>query len=759
MCRDDVLTVTNVRESCDLLWTEVYNKKILEDIDKTIVEFEQAHDRLDEDTVITQRDLIGALYAKCLRMLLHDTRLREKTAANRHFLHTVKVAVETYILHGLRKLLPRSVSSQTAIEDAILNKTIKNLHDVQLLDLGVRSDIYDGILRGKLELSRLDGYTTVLGKIGCLKKAVRYISEGVALVSSDDILPVLIFLVIRAGIPNWIAQLAYTKHFRFSVNSPNDADEAGFLITSLEAAVEHVRSGVLTKSMLQETSENLLDVNGRFKDTVTNDNRDEDIGLLNLFAAVRKCDLSEVGRILLQDSDKSPRSLVKLCHPLCSCEACETRLTRASLTRWPTVRSRDDRGMTAIHVASLCGHVGIVDFLLEHDADPDDADADGSTPLHCAASRGHQNTLLLLLHANADPTITDTRGNTPLHLAADHGHDGCVKALLYFTEQIRIAMDKSPANSNGDTPLHYAAKWGYGNIVEILMEHGANPRATNRRCQTPLVVSHSSQISQLLEGISKTEVAIINCKTSLSSANARSTSSMTNPEKKSRRWSHSSSITRKVDRLLDAITEGDLRLACYYLGLEGPQRTPVDQVSSLCHPLCNCEKCATSNEESTEEQERTPSLGMNVANEKGETALHVACATGRTQLVQILLDAGASVNVTTTDGRTPLHLATSNGWVKIVKLLLNCGNCDINAKDSIGDTPLHLVARIGNTRIVQLLVKYGVNTEIRNSRGSSALEDVETVASDDIFLAQSFSSILKILKSNGANDGSHHEIA
>lgn len=140
-----------------------------------------------------------------------------------------------------------------------------------------------------------------------------------------------------------------------------------------------------------------------------------------------------------------------------------------------------------------------MDFLLSQKADVDGSDADGETPLHCASSRGHQNTLLLLLHANADPTAKDSRGNTPLHFAADYGHEACVKAILYFTEQMRIKLDVNSSNCNGDTALHHASKWGYANIVNILLDYGADKAATNRRGLSSVAVAHSCHITRILE--------------------------------------------------------------------------------------------------------------------------------------------------------------------------------------------------------------------------------------------------------------------
>ena len=296
------------------------------------------------------------------------------------------------------------------------------------------------------------------------------------------------------------------KHFRFSANSVYEADEAGFLITSLEAAVEHVRSGVLTGSAQPEADN--LDKEEGLNLEVNGDEKGEQVSLMYLFNRIQKGDLTEVERILSK-KDEIFEDEVKLCHPLCTCESCERNLAKTSHSNWPTLNSRDDRGLTVLHVASLYGQVAVVDFLLEHGANVNDADADGVTPLHCASSRGHQNTLLLLLHAEADLNLSDTRGNTPLHLAADHGHDGCVKALLYFAEQMRLVININAPNFTGDTPLHHASKWGYAGIVEILLEHGANKAATNRRGLTPLGVAHSTHVSRLLEKTGNLDITLI----------------------------------------------------------------------------------------------------------------------------------------------------------------------------------------------------------------------------------------------------------
>lgn len=716
---DSVPVLTNLRECVDFLWTEILNKRVLEELEIAVKEFQQNHQHLEDQVLQTQRDLVAGLYAKSLRIILGDSRLREKTASSRHFLNTIKTAVETYVLHGLRNLLPKTISACTAFDDACLNKTIKNLHELQLRDLGVRSDLYGGAVRGKLELARIDGFATVLGKIGCLRRAVRFASQGESSVSSDDLLPVLIFLVIRAGLPNWIAQLAFLKQFRFSSNSEFETDEAGFLITSLEAAVEHIKSGVLMGSVHPEADNIESDDSSPNK---TEESKEKEISVTYFFEQVKQGNTSRVENILARKTVEKNRPDVKLCHPLCSCESCEKSLAKDVRYSLPTVHSRDDRGLTALHIAALYGQANMVDLLIDHGSNVDEVDADGTTALHCSAARGHQNTLLLLLHANADPTIIDAQGNTVLHLAADNGHEACVKALFYFAEHTRWPVDPNLSNINGDTPLHHSSKWGYTGIVEILLEHGAQPRTANRRGQTPLALAHSTKISRLLETAAHRHLFPIPRLVALQHPLTLMHSS---ENEKQFEPNYPTERLRRIERLLSAISEGDLRLACYYLGLEGPEKKPVEPVPALCHPLCTCEHCSLI-EEIPKEHQRKPVLGINCCDGDGLTALHVASAAGRSEFVQSLLDSGAKLSLTTkSKGQSPLHLACLNNQLVVTKILLNSGECDVDIKDNFGDTPLHLACRTGDAKLVELLVRHGANPIVRNSRGITAVEEAE----------------------------------
>lgn len=291
----------------------------------SLEEYAEQQRKRASDTLQSQRDSVGGLYAKCLWVYLKDQQVREKTTNCRYFLQLVKIAIETYVLYGLRSVLMRCVSTHAAFEDAALNKIIKNLSDLEVYDLGVREDLQELVSCGKSELSQIDKFDTVLGKVGCLKKTVSSLSSSGpgGSISSDDVLPVLIYLIIKSGVPNWIAQLTFMKQFRYSTSSIVESDEAQYLITTLEAAIEYIKSQGFTQKPGNK-------LNGSQIWQTSNDHiNDKEVSLKYLFDRILNDDLRQVKKILTK-TEKLVDNDGTLCHPLCVCKNCESNLARRS---------------------------------------------------------------------------------------------------------------------------------------------------------------------------------------------------------------------------------------------------------------------------------------------------------------------------------------------------------------------------------------------------------------------------------------------
>lgn len=492
-----LINLRSLRDCIDLLWTESTGKEVMEQLDQAILGFMESQPDLENESLQVQKDLVSGLFLHCVQITLKDPKLREKTLLNKHLLSNIKLAVETYMQHGIYKSLVKGITASTALEDAQLNKIIRNSSELQLRDLEVRVDLYETVPAAKQELAHIDGYSTVLGKVGCVRRAMLAIS-GEQVVCADDFLPVLIFLVIKVSLANWIAHLTMMKDFRFSTA---DEDESSFLVTSLEAAIEHIKSGCLFGPSCPESQ---FEEDKSLKYQLSIDKSQEG-SIEYFFNQVKFGNTKEVKDILekYSNTNRPIESLASLCHPLCSCDKCEGEISKERRNVAPTLHSSDDKGFTALHIACKYGKLAVVELLLDRGARINVKDMRGCTPLHHAAAWGHQNALLLLLHSNAHPDIADNDGNTPLHFASNNGHETCVKALLYFSEHLGQPIRVETKNLHGDTPLHHACKWGYQGIVQILLEYGARPDLMNNRRKSPMDCAHSIHVSKLLTTLFK----------------------------------------------------------------------------------------------------------------------------------------------------------------------------------------------------------------------------------------------------------------
>src|SRR5881296_4422412 len=113
----------------------------------------------------------------------------------------------------------------------------------------------------------------------------------------------------------------------------------------------------------------------------------------------------------------------------------------------------------------------------------------------------------------------------------------------------------------------------------------------------------------------------------------------------------------------------------------------------------------------------------------GDTALHLAAAGYRVELIRLLLAAGADSNSTTNHRQSgPLHYAADgyiNGpdWnakrqVQTIQCLLGAG-ADIHAQDKNGATPLHRAVRTRCAAAVKCLLERGSNAKLKNKSGST----------------------------------------
>uniref|UniRef100_A0A673WAV5 Ankyrin repeat domain 27 n=1 Tax=Salmo trutta TaxID=8032 RepID=A0A673WAV5_SALTR len=671
-----------------------------EKLDKFISSFCHSFKEQERKGLRHHIDSVNALYTKCLQCLLRDSSL-VMLAKQELQMTLLKQAVEMYIHHGIHDLIFNFVGTLEASQDSAFNKTTRGLQDLQQKDLGVKSEFSINIPRAKRELSQLNHCTSPLHKLLCLRKVGLTImqspssSVSIEAVCADDLLSVILYLLVKTEIPNWMANLSYIKNFNFC-NSTKD--ELSYWLTSFEAAVEFISQGNLNLSQERKV---------RFTQKINLLCQNDATPINCLFEYIANGNEAEVKRVLSEN--ESDEDGVKMCHPLCSCDHCELRVSgRLNDPSIVTPFSRDDRGYTPLHVAAVCGQSLLIDLLVSKGALVNATDYHALSPLHLSCQKGYQGVTLLLLHYKANTDAQDNNGNTPLHLACMYGHEDCVKALVYYdlpTCRLNIQNDK------GDTPLHIAARWGYEGIIEVLLENGASTAIYNKAKDSPLQCALNSKVRSVTHSPNRSPEAS-DCSSRRSSVSSTtSQSSEARPD------------CDRVEKLLRAAADGDIEMVRYlleWLDEEPEEEAGLPSWTKLCHPLCQCPHCGPSQKKFVCLQ--ASGLGVNSSSVDGFTPLHVAALHGHTALVSLLSRNGANVNARNSQSATPLHLASQNSHIQVVTSLLEC-NAKLNKKDRYGNTPLIHTCLRGHLDTATILLQSNASVNLSNNQGNTALHE------------------------------------
>ncbi|XP_018417323.1 PREDICTED: inversin [Nanorana parkeri] len=144
------------------------------------------------------------------------------------------------------------------------------------------------------------------------------------------------------------------------------------------------------------------------------------------------------------------------------------------------INRTDKYGGTALHAASLSGHISTIRILLQNGAQVDAADVMKHTPLFRACEMGHREVIYTLIKGGAKVHLVDKDGRSPLHWAALGGNANVCQIL------IENNINPNAQDYEGRTPLQCAAYGGYIGCMEVLMENKADPNIQDKNGRTAL---------------------------------------------------------------------------------------------------------------------------------------------------------------------------------------------------------------------------------------------------------------------------------
>ncbi|CAH0027540.1 unnamed protein product [Clonostachys rhizophaga] len=359
---------------------------------------------------------------------------------------------------------------------------------------------------------------------------------------------------------------------------------------------------------------------------------------------------SNVGQTPLHTAaERGSHSIVK---PLCQ--------------RGANLNSKSNNGQSVLYSALLNSHYETAGFLISEGVDLNNQHEPGRTALYFSIDHGLLDIAKLIIKKGANIEI-----GKPLRQASAKGYLEVVKELLAADTKV---VNQQDPNHRDQTALHAAAARGYFDIVKLLVETGANSRATMSNGQVPLHLACARgwlDVAKYLLADCPEQIHSVDC--------------------------------NGFTPLHLASQSGNLKLIKLLLEYDPFTIVSINEPCSADH---------------SSKSQQHPELtiitdDVNVRNKMGWTPLHSAANSGHHDAVKLLLEKGADHSISDISGWTPLQSASFYGYNQVFESLLELPDCEPLKTDDFGRTALFIAASQGHHEIVNKLLALPVmNTDI-----------------------------------------------
>lgn len=122
---------------------------------------------------------------------------------------------------------------------------------------------------------------------------------------------------------------------------------------------------------------------------------------------------------------------------------------------------------------------------------------------------------------------------------------------------------------------------------------------------------------------------------------------------------------------------------------------------------------------------------LTATDKRRRTALHLAAESGRIEIVDALLAAGADPGAKDHHGVTPLHLAAMGGHLPAVEALLSA-SVPIDVQDDYRRTPLTAAVDQRRASVVRFLLEAGADPNVAGNGGRRALDVAKEAGHSDL---------------------------
>lgn len=356
-------------------------------------------------------------------------------------------------------------------------------------------------------------------------------------------------------------------------------------------------------------------------------------------------------------------------------------------------------GFSPLHRAAYPGYIEAAQALLSKGANPDVRDRSGVTPIDIAASNGHDDFIKYLVKAGATVDMADYSGKTPLHTAALAGKFSTVQTL------VELGADPNRVDDEGWGSLHWASASPHADsskIIRWLIQAGAGPNATDNEGKTVLHIAAANCVNPPISQRVPAEAAgqsvnaqrlqpLLDAGIPVNARDLQGRTALhwlawigeTHYREDAGGLPSFRYLTAGIQCLLDSGADPSIkdeygRTAADYAAGEGYHETA--------NLLMTASTRRNPGRQIMETGETRPPLKISEQS-KLDSQLLAAADEGDLQKVQMLIDAGANPDSPGFSGGGPLHRAVLNGHREVVQFLLQSGASKY-LRDSDGYTPV-----------------------------------------------------------------------
>ena len=408
----------------------------------------------------------------------------------------------------------------------------------------------------------------------------------------------------------------------------------------------------------------------------------------------------------------------------------------------------DSNGNTPLHLCARDSE-GVCKQLIDMGVDVNRRNHEGQTPLHRVDRVFTESAAVDLLAAGADIEARDNKGRTWLLITVLRE-----SYLLeeYLPKLLDLGVNLHATDYEGNGALHLICQtYQSEKIVKLLLEAGADPKHVNSNGDTVYHVlmrycfeSSHRDFQPVLDLLLATDTCTTAknykgenllhsvCKAGISTVNSALRTNTHNPM-------NSFSPTDIDAMIRDRDNEGTLPIHA--------AATTSDELVAWCISKGSDITARTYN--------------------KWQNPLHLAASADQSNALGLLLETYAStrqtgvvINQQDEDGRTPLHYACASGRTESVKLLLQAGG-DVTIGDKMGWSPLHMCVEITRKRassrycsglnyqagiiseqetlrttdIIRLLARHGADLNYRPKYGPTPMQLAIDYCSEEMIIA------------------------